>query len=103
MCHPLYPVARRMVGRRVNIHHRCGSVYRGTLHSVANHGIYVAPYQQGYRMMASEDDVLDVTLLDDTNSLLTADATQVYAPYSYYAFGALTGLTLGVAAGAFLW
>ncbi len=44
MCHPLYPVASRMVGRSVIAHHMSGRTYPGYLQSVQHHGIYLLPH-----------------------------------------------------------
>jgi hypothetical protein len=102
MCHPLYPVARGLVGRHVHIHHRNGSVYRGTLHSAVDHGIYVMPGQTGVYPASSDTDIVDVHVLDGAENGLSGELDLVYYPGRYFAYGALTGLTLGAAA-AFLW
>ncbi|GMA56672.1 hypothetical protein C7445_101358 [Alicyclobacillus sacchari] len=91
MAHPLYPVARRLVGRHVIAHHINGRSYPGILHSVYDHGIYLI-----HATPASSDKEASFITLSETPSGDTVD--HVYAPASYFAFGALTGLTLGALA-----
>ncbi|MCL6454685.1 MAG: hypothetical protein K6T78_13855 [Alicyclobacillus sp.] len=105
--HPLYPVATRMVGRPVFVHHVNGSVYHGTLTSVAPHGIYVVQHPPGTRLasgLRQADDA--VRLMGDSSAGSSSDPSGVelvYWPASYFAFGALTGLTLGALASPWWW
>lgn len=96
MSHPLYPVACRLVGRPIVAYHVRGSVHHGILQQVAPHGIYMLPYGAGY----ASGDKNDLTLnhaMDSTNR----NYDLVYAPGAFFAFGALTGLTLGALAGGY--
>ena len=99
MIHPLYPVARRMVGRPVYVHHVTGRVHYGLLQSVAPHGIYVTPLRGGAQMMSASETSAPVLLEDLQTPAMQPDL--VYSPGGYFAFGALTGLTLGAL--AFAW
>lgn len=87
--HPLYHHARQYVGRPVYVHHMNGRVYHGTLLNAAPHGIYVMEHPPGTTLSRAEQDSVDAEL--------------VYAPGRYFAFGALTGLTLGAMAGGLWW
>lgn len=92
MAHPLYPVARRLVGRPIVAHHINGRAYPGILHSVQSHGIYMY-----HTSLASFDEGdKDVMALGDLES--SENTEEIYAPFGYFAFGALTGLTLGALA-----
>ncbi len=100
MYHPLYPVARRLVGRPVNAHHVNGRIYCGYLHSVTTSGIYMIPYSTtGMNMTGSN--------LGINHAIRTCDSSErdelVYSPLAYFGFGALTGLTLGALASPFYW
>lgn len=90
--HPLYPVARRMVGQPVTAIHVNGTTHSGLLQSVAPHGIYMGPMP---RMVSATSDSRDVKPLGTSD---IADIELVYSPLGYFAFGALTGLTLGALA-----
>lgn len=89
--HPLYPVAQRLVGRHVHVYHRNGQVFPGYLQSVNSRGIYLV-----HSSYASADDtsISAVTLGEASD----ADVTPVYSPAGFFAFGALSGLTLGALA-----
>jgi hypothetical protein len=100
MYHPLYPVARSMVGRPVNVHHINGRRYRGTLQSVAPHGIYLLPH--GGRLASGSKSTESVELAEN-HQLRDEDVNLVYAPAAFFGFGALTGLTLGALAGGYYW
>lgn len=91
MAHPLYPVARKYVGKHVHVHHISGRVYQGVLHSCNRHGIYLLPVS--YASYGGSD---DMTALQAAPKDL--DAREVYSPASFFAFGALSGLTLGALA-----
>lgn len=93
MAHPLYPVARRMVGRHVHAHHTNGRVYPGILQNVTQNGIYLLPMNYASYAKTDTNDLTTLEAITDT-----PDTTQVYAPAGYFAFGALTGLTLGALA-----
>lgn len=88
MNHPLYPMAQRLMGRRVNIHHISGRVYCGQLHSVTQSGIYVSECTPSY-----------INFQADTSQSLEDDLEFVYSPLAYFGFGALAGLTVGALAG----
>lgn len=95
MVHPLYNTARGLVGRPVYVHHVSGRVYHGTLLNVQPHGVYLVRHAPGTRLASAETEV-------DANT--GVDATLVYyGAGSYFAFGALTGLTLGAMAGGLWW
>lgn len=97
MYHPLYPVAQRMMGRPVNVHHVNGRTYSGVLGHVAPHGIYLAP--RGSLMSGTPH--TDAITADEAAS--SSDIDLVYSPYAYFGFGALTGLTIGALAGGWWW
>jgi hypothetical protein len=102
MYHPLYPVARRLVGRPVNVYHRSGTVYCGVLNSVAHHGVYVSPCVPRTRVISADgsDAQSEHALLapmDEVNPELA------YSPGAFFAFGALTGLALGALASPYWW
>lgn len=100
MYHPLYPVARRLVGRPVNVHHINGRVYRGQLQSVTPDGIYLMPYNN--RVVRMSDSESEVTL--DMGPCQTNERAElVYSPAAYFGFGALTGLTVGALASRYYW
>lgn len=104
MCHPLYPHACRMIGRPVYVYHTSGRVYHGTLLSVAQHGIYVMPHGPTARLTRSvgfAESGNDVGICETDCGDVQAEL--VYAPGRYFAFGALTGLTLGALAGGMFW
>jgi hypothetical protein len=92
MTHPLYPVANRLVGRHVIAYHVNGRAYPGILHSVHHHGIYLIHTSP----VSADTRELNASTLGDLNA--TEDVQPVYAPLGYFAFGALTGLTLGALA-----
>ncbi|GMA63781.1 hypothetical protein NZD89_00445 [Alicyclobacillus fastidiosus] len=97
MYHPLYPVACRLVGRVVVAHHVTGRKYVGVLHSVSTSGIYLRQYTAAVSFNHNEENSVELSIQkgvqDDQVSL-------VYSPLGYFAFGALTGLTLGALATA---
>lgn len=94
MIHPLYPVARNFMGRRINVHHISGQVYCGQLCSVTQRGIYVAECSPSH---ISSQDVTSRSELED-------DLDLIYSPLAYFGFGALTGLTVGaLASRGFYW
>lgn len=94
MAHPLYYTARRFVGRRVTLYHVNGMAYCGTLMHVEPHGVYLMRQGPGVGMVSAEM---------DRDADASIDTTLVYYPGGYFAFGALTGLTLGALAGGWLW
>lgn len=101
MCHPLYPRACRMIGRPVYVHHVSGRVYHGTLLSTTQNGIYLMPHPPAGRLATAEGGVgLEIGSRCDTTDVR---AELVYAPGRYFAFGALTGLTIGALAGGWWW
>jgi hypothetical protein len=100
MCHPLYPVARRLVGRPVNAHHVSGRIYSGHLQSVTMSGIYMLPYGATVvNMTDSNSEIKHVIQRYDAGE----NVELVYSPLVYFGFGALTGLTLGALASPFYW
>jgi len=92
MYHPLYHHARRLVGQPVYAHHRNGRVIYGTLLSTTPQGIYLA-HQQNYGMMCAPLVDAQADFLYAINQEKVIDASLVYSPGGYFAFGALTGLT----------
>ena len=96
MYHPLYPIARGMVGRPVYAHHMNGTTFYGVLQSVAPHGVYLLNARRvalaGATMPAANGEYALAEQVSDN------DVDLVYAPGAYFAFGALTGLTLGALA-----
>lgn len=105
MVHPLYHRARGWIGQTVIVHHMNGSVHQGTLVGVEPHGIYVVPHRARAGLMCHQRDKdfgsNEVRLLDSYGQSL--DAEHIYAPASYFAFGALAGLGLGAMAGGLYW
>jgi hypothetical protein len=102
--HPLYYQCRGWVGRNVTVHHLNGTVYQGTLMNVAPHGIYMLQQrriQPGY--VSYEGNSHQDIVSGESAHEVGADARLVYYPGSYFAFGALAGLSLGALAGGFLW
>jgi hypothetical protein len=97
MCHPLYPVACRMVGRAVVAHHVTGRRYPGLLHSVSKSGIYLGPYTAAVSVHNNEENSVELSIHKDVQD---GQASLVYSPAGFFAFGALTGLTLGALATA---
>ena len=94
--HPLYPVATRLVGKYVYCSHVGGQVHYGILQSVTTTGIYLMPTQGANLSNAdSRGSQLDLAL----HSQDQTDSTLVFFPAAFFAFGALTGLGLGLAAG----
>ncbi|WP_206918356.1 hypothetical protein [Alicyclobacillus suci] len=93
--HPLYPVARRLVGRHVHVYHMNGRIYPGYLQSVTPDGIYLIRTDGYAGVSANADDTDFSTLVGGQNN---TKMTQVYAPAAFFGFGALTGLTLGALA-----
>lgn len=97
MCHPLYPVASRLVGSPVIAHHISGRAYSGTLHTVTQTGIYLLPhggrvsYVHGVKQAVVADTALESSY---------ANHDLVWFPGAYFAFGTLAGLGLGLAAGS---
>ncbi|MFD1673761.1 hypothetical protein [Alicyclobacillus fodiniaquatilis] len=91
MAHPLYPVAKKLVGKHVHAHHVSGRIYQGYLHNVNSRGIYLM--QTGHASTQGAE--ADVRTLNQANE---GDLDTVYFPAGYFAFGALTGLTLGALA-----
>ena len=85
MYHPLYYQAKRYVGRPVYAYHMNGSVYHGTLHMVARSGVYIMNCRPVSYLASMEQ--------GDASSDVSPEL--VYSPGAYFAFGALTGLTLG--------
>jgi hypothetical protein len=96
MCHPLYPVASRMVGRSVIAHHVSGRTYPGYLQSVQHHGIYLLPHARRVGYETSDPSRLETQHAIANQSHLELE--QVFAPAAFFGFGALTGLTLGALA-----
>lgn len=96
MCHPLYPIARRMIGRSVIAHHVSGRTYPGYLQSVQPHGIYLLPYARRVSYETSDSSRLETqhAIANESHQELE----QVFAPAAFFGFGALTGLTLGALA-----
>ncbi|WAH37821.1 hypothetical protein [Alicyclobacillus dauci] len=90
--HPLYPVARRYLGRPVNAHHKNGQVYSGILQNVTDRGIYLLPVSH----TSYETRSTNFCTLGEAKD--NRDLTQVYSPAGFFAFGALSGLTLGALA-----
>ena len=91
MYHPLYYHARRYAGQPVFVYHQNGVVYHGIVSMVTPTGVYLLnchPIQRliGYQANESE-----------------AGLELVYAPGAYFAFGALTGLTIGALAYGLYW
>ncbi|MCL6443909.1 MAG: hypothetical protein K6T83_10715 [Alicyclobacillus sp.] len=104
MAHPLYGHALRLVGKPVYAHHIRGRSYHGILQSVAPHGIYMTLHGPGMRLMSG--DAVNMEHAIDAQLAMTgqsADAELVYSPGAYFAFGALTGLTLGALASPWWW
>ena len=91
--HPLYYRAVRWVGRTVCAHHINGSMYTGTLLSVNPRGIYILQPRA----------VRPIKATDQEQATAGDDVELIYSPGAYFGFGALTGLTLGAAAGGLLW
>jgi hypothetical protein len=103
MCHPLYPVACRIVGRHVNVHHMSGRTYTGLLQSVTPSGVYVMPHSGPMRYACATELTPDIT-----HSIHGEDGDEgnqlVYAPAAFFGFGALAGFTLGaIAARSLYW
>lgn len=90
--HPLYYRAERWVGQTVCAYHINGSMYTGQLLSVNPRGIYIM--QQAVRPIAATD---------DKQTIAAGNVELIYSPAAFFGFGALTGLTLGAAAGGLLW
>lgn len=104
--HPLYPVANRLVGKYVYCAHVSGRVHYGLLQSVTSSGVYLMP-SHGIRPIKqdSAEDRLDFAIQqhsfqDNGSHQENTDTEFVYFPGAYLAFGALTGLGLGLAFGA---
>jgi hypothetical protein len=102
MCHPLYPVARQYVGRPVDVHHVSGTIYCGVLQSATPHGVYVSPCVPRARIISADGGDLqsEHAILAQTDSVHPELA---YSPGAFFAFGALTGLTLGALASPYWW
>ncbi len=96
MYHPLYYQAKRCIGRPIYLHHANGRVYHGIVHAVTPNGVYVLYSRPVYGMASASSEDTDQPYAD-------AHVELVYFPGAYFAFGALTGLTLGTLAGAYLW
>lgn len=101
MCHPLYHHALRLAGQPVYAHHVNGRVYHGTITSVTRSGIFLVPHPVGARMAggvrAESAELLHAIGGGDAKPEL------VYSPGAYFAFGALTGLTVAAAFAPFFW
>ncbi|WP_062306251.1 hypothetical protein [Alicyclobacillus sendaiensis] len=95
MPHPLYPIAKQYVGRPVIVYHVNGRRYHGILHSVRDHGIYLLNVRPIAHSAGQAEERFSTL-----NEAQSGDIETVYAPVAYFAFGALTGLTLGTALGA---
>jgi hypothetical protein len=95
--HHLYPVACRMVGRSVVVHHITGRKYTGTLHSVSKSGIYLLPHTAAVSFNNNEESSVELSI---QNGVQDGQASLVYSPAAFFGFGALTGLTLGALATA---
>ncbi|WP_051343540.1 hypothetical protein [Alicyclobacillus herbarius] len=98
--HPLYPVARQLVGRPVIAHHVSGRKYPGILQSVTPNGVYLlsAP------VVASGTAETRKSLAELAIAVQQpVDTTPIYSPAGYFGFGALTGFTLGALAGRYWW
>ncbi|GMA66279.1 hypothetical protein NZD89_29150 (plasmid) [Alicyclobacillus fastidiosus] len=98
--HPLYPVARRMVGRSVVAHHVNGRKYTGVLQSVTPSGIYLLPSTAAVSFNNNEESSVELSI---QKGVQDGKASLVYAPAAYFGFGALTGLALGGLAGGYYW
>ncbi len=104
MYHPFYYQSRGWVGRTVTVHHLNGTIYQGTLMNVAPHGIYLLQHrrvQPGYVSYEGNSDTNSA--FRESVDAVGADIRLVYAPGSYFAFGALAGLSLGALAGGLWW
>ena len=100
MHHPLYYHAMRYVGRPIYVYHQNGYVYHGTLSMVSRSGIYVLNCRPiGHPVNYQSDSSKSVTDLLDVTHNEEAKGSLIYVPGAYFAFGALTGLTLGALAG----
>lgn len=95
MAHPLYPVARKLVGKHVYAYHLSGKVYPGILQNVTQKGIYLLPMNHASYLKKIDSSDEWVKLSDRTTQ---ADVSLVYSPAGFLAFGALSGLTLGALA-----
>jgi hypothetical protein len=100
MCHPLYPVACRMVGRLVVAHHVSGRKYTGVLRSVSSSGIYLLSPTAAVSFNNNEESSEELSI---QKGVQNGQASLVYSPLGYFGFGALTGLTLGALAGGYYW
>lgn len=95
MDHPLYHHAVRLVGQPVFAHHANGRVYHGTITSVTRSGIFLVQHPVGTRMASGGRD--DVPMLSHAIGGAVAQPDPVFLPAWFFAFGALTGLTLAAA------
>jgi len=101
MVHPLYYTAARCSGKPVFLYHNSGRVYHGTLVSVAPHGVYIVQHPPGTVLTSSTTADAEPGFAADDGG--DTDVSLTYSPMSYFAFGALTGLTLGAVAGRYWW
>lgn len=91
MAHPLYGHALRCVGKQVNIYHVNGLIYTGTLTHVTPTGVYLLNTRpvMGYASLQGDSQ--------------TEEPTLIFYPGAFFAFGAMAGLGLGLAASALWW
>ena len=104
MYHPLYYRAVRLVGRPVCAHHICGRMHHGTLLHVTHGGIFLLPYPAGARLAGADGE--QARPVRACAGQTDAGAQLAYAPAPpavYFAFGALTGLTIAALAAPFVW
>ncbi len=91
MYHPLYYHARRYEGKQVFVYHQNGVVYQGIVSMVTPTGVYLLNCHPINRLVSDQADEREAKL------------ELVYVPGAYFAFGALTGLTLGALAYRLYW
>nr|NNM90407.1 hypothetical protein [Bacilli bacterium] len=102
MMHPLYSNAVRCMGQPVYVYHVNGFIYRGFLTQVLPAGIYLTQCRAvaSYVTMQIDTENSEQIFTDNPHALRPR-IDLVFIPGAYFAFGALAGLGIGLAASAF--
>ncbi|HEU4965041.1 MAG TPA: hypothetical protein VFV52_14490 [Bacilli bacterium] len=95
--HPLYHRCRGLMHRDVTLHHVNGNSYHGVIRRVTPGGVYLGP--AGQTISNEQTNGLDAMTTEQHNGE-NPDLQNVYFGAGFFPFGLLTGLTLGLAAGA---